>query len=69
LGNVVATGAASVYGAPAFNCVGQLLTNTLCGGGQLNPNCPNSDKEICPENCPIDNHGNVKDDAPEICQP
>jgi hypothetical protein len=56
------------YGGAAVNCVGQLLTNTLCGGGQLNPDCPNSDSSICPDNCPFDSHGNVKDDAPAICQ-
>jgi hypothetical protein len=68
LGAVVATGAAATYGAAAFNCVGQLLTNTLCGGGQLNPNCPAS-ADICPDACPFDNAGHLKDDAPAVCQP
>jgi hypothetical protein len=55
------------YGGPAFNCVGQLLTNDLCGGGLLNPDCP--DGPDCEDNCPYDHHGNVKDDAPAVCQP
>jgi hypothetical protein len=57
------------YGGAAFNCVGQLLTNTLCGGGHLNPNCPNADTSICPDACPLDHQGNIKSDAPAICQP
>jgi hypothetical protein len=56
------------YGGPAFNCVGQLLTNSLCGGGQLNPACPGA-QAVCPDACPLDNHGNIKEDAPAVCQP
>jgi hypothetical protein len=60
--------APQTYGAAAFNCIGQLLTNTLCGGGQLNPECPNENLTLCPDNCPYDAKGNRKPDAPPECQ-
>jgi hypothetical protein len=60
--------APSTYGGPATNCVAQLLTDTLCGGGQLNPECPNDNKTICPDTCPYSNGGVLKDDAPDVCQ-
>jgi hypothetical protein len=49
----------STYQGTATNCVARLLTNKLCGGGQLNPDCP-----ACENNCPLNNAGEL---IPGVC--